>query len=151
MFKDIIEDLEYRGLINQSTDLNILKKRIKSGPISFYCGFDPSANSLQLGNLLIIMTAKRFEKYGHKPIMLVGGMTGLIGDPGGRSEERTLEEEEIVKERVLKFKKEMSKFFDFKASAKLVNNYDWFKDISVKDFLRDTGKCFTVSYLLAKE
>jgi len=124
MFKDIIEDLEYRGLINQSTDLNDLKKRIKTGPISFYCGFDPTANSLQLGNFLVLMTAKRFEKYGHKPIILVGGMTGLVGDPGGRSTEREFDDEKVVFERVVRFKKEMSKFFDFESSAKLVNNYD---------------------------
>jgi tyrosyl-tRNA synthetase len=121
---NLIDDLEYRGLINQSIDIDLLKKRLDASPITFYCGFDPSADSLQLGNLLVIMTAKRFSKYGHKPIILVGGMTGLIGDPSGRESERVLPEEALVFLRVDKFKNEMSKFFDFKSEAELVNNYD---------------------------
>ncbi len=121
---DIIEDLKYRGLINQAIDIDLLKERLKAGPITFYCGFDPSADSLQIGNLLVIVTAKRLAKYGHKPILLVGGMTGLIGDPSGRASERALPEEAIVFLRVDKFKNEMSKFFDFKNEATLVNNYD---------------------------
>ncbi len=148
---NLIDDLEYRGLINQSIDIDLLKKRLDASPITFYCGFDPSADSLQLGNLLVIMTAKRFSKYGHKPIILVGGMTGLIGDPSGRENERALPEEALVFLRVDKFKNEMSRFFDFKSEAELVNNYDWFKDFKLIDFLRGVGKNFTVSYLLNKE
>ncbi|MDD4784568.1 MAG: tyrosine--tRNA ligase, partial [Candidatus Pacebacteria bacterium] len=87
---NLIEDFKYRGLINQAIDLDLFKKRMDVSPITFYCGFDPSADSLQLGNLLVIMTAKRLSKYGHKPIILVGGMTGLIGDPSGRDSERLL-------------------------------------------------------------
>ena len=148
---NLIDDLKYRGLINQSIDLDLLKKRLDASPITFYCGFDPSADSLQLGNLLVIMTAKRFSKYGHKPIILVGGMTGLIGDPSGRESERSLPEEALVFLRVDKFKNEMSRFFDFKSEAELVNNYDWFKEFKLIDFLRGIGKNFTVSYLLNKE
>lgn len=148
---NLIDDLKYRGLINQSIDLDLLKKRLDASSITFYCGFDPSADSLQLGNLLVIMTAKRFSKYGHKPIILVGGMTGLIGDPSGRESERSLPEEALVFLRVDKFKNEMSRFFDFKSEAELVNNYDWFKEFKLIDFLRGIGKNFTVSYLLNKE
>ncbi len=121
---DIIDDLKYRGLINQAIDIDLLKERLNVSPMTFYCGFDPSADSLQIGNLLVIVTAKRFAKYGHKPILLVGGMTGLIGDPSGRASERTLPEEAVVFLRVDKFKNEMSKFFDFGKEATLVNNYD---------------------------
>ena len=148
---NLIEDFKYRGLVNQAIDLDLFKKRMDVSPITFYCGFDPSADSLQLGNLLVIMTAKRLSKYGHKPIILVGGMTGLIGDPSGRDSERLLPDEALVFLRVEKFKNEMSKFFDFKTEADLVNNYDWFKDFKLIDFLRDIGKNFTVSYLLNKE
>jgi len=121
---NLIEDFKYRGLINQAIDIELLKKRLDISPITFYCGFDPSADSLQLGNLLVIMTAKRLSKYGHKPIILVGGMTGLIGDPSGRDIERSLPDEALVFLRVEKFKNEMSRFFDFKTEAELVNNYD---------------------------
>lgn len=148
---NLIDDLKYRGLINQAIDLDLLKERLNASPITFYCGFDPSADSLQLGNLLVIITAKRFSKYGHKPLILVGGMTGLIGDPSGRLNERVLPEEALVFLRVEKFKNEMSKFFDFKSEAELVNNYDWFKEFKLIDFLRNVGKNFTVSYLLNKE
>ena len=148
---NLIDDLKYRGLINQAIDLDLLKERLNASAITFYCGFDPSADSLQLGNLLVIITAKRFSKYGHKPLILVGGMTGLIGDPSGRLNERALPEEALVFLRVEKFKNEMSKFFDFKSEAELVNNYDWFKDFKLIDFLRNVGKNFTVSYLLNKE
>ena len=148
---NLIEDFKYRGLINQAIDLELLKKRLDASPISFYCGFDPSADSLQLGNLLVIMTAKRLSKYGHKPVILVGGMTGLIGDPSGRVEERILPDEALVFLRVEKFKNEMSRFFDFQNEAELVNNYDRFRDFKFVDFLRDVGKNFTVSYLLNKE
>ena len=148
---NLIEDLKYRGLIDQAIDLEGLNKRLNEGPITFYCGFDPSANSLQLGNLLVIMTAKRLAKYGHKPILLVGGMTGLIGDPSGRNDERVLPDEGMVFMRVDRFKNEMSRFFDFQNEAKLVNNYDWFCDFKLIDFLREVGKHFTISYLLNKE
>jgi len=148
---NLIEDFKYRGLINQAIDIELLKKRLDISPITFYCGFDPSADSLQLGNLLVIMTAKRLSKYGHKPIILVGGMTGLIGDPSGRDIERSLPDEALVFLRVEKFKNEMSRFFDFKTEAELVNNYDWFKEFKLIDFLRDIGKHFTISYLLNKE
>jgi tyrosyl-tRNA synthetase len=120
----LIDDLKYRGLINQAIDLDLLKERLNASPITFYCGFDPTADSLQLGNLLVIMTAKRLSKYGHKPIILVGGMTGLVGDPAGRNAERVLPDEALVFLRVERFKNEMSRFFDFKSEAELVNNYD---------------------------
>ncbi|WP_374724491.1 tyrosine--tRNA ligase [Calidifontibacillus erzurumensis] len=150
---DLLKDLEYRGLINQVTDLEGLSKELEKGPITLYCGFDPTADSLHIGHLLTVLTLRRFQLAGHKPIALVGGATGLIGDPSGKKAERTLNEKEVVAEWSNRIKKQLSQFLDFEGenSAKVVNNYDWTGTMDVITFLRDVGKNFNLSYMLAKE
>jgi len=149
---DILEDLKYRGLINQATNLDGLKKRLKKGKIVLYCGFDSTASSLHIGNLLHLITLKRFEKAGHQPIVLIGGGTGLIGDPSGKKTERPLNSLATVK----KWKKEITEqvkniFSTSKNSVIFVDNYEWLGKEKTIDFLRDIGKYFTVPYMLAKE
>lgn len=151
---DIINDLKKRGLVNQITDEEGLKQQLDNGPVTLYCGFDPTADSLHVGNLLAILTLKRFQVAGHRPIALVGGGTGLIGDPSGRSSERSLNEDNVVEEWANKIKGQLSKLLDFsdvENGAKLVNNYDWLSGMRVIEFLRDVGKHFGVNYMLAKE
>ncbi len=148
--KDIIEDLKFRGLINQSTDLDELKERLKK-PIVLYAGFDPTSDSLHVGNLLQILMLVRFQEVGHKPIALVGGATGLIGDPSGKSEERQLNPQEKVEEWGDRIKEQLGRFLDFDGPAEIVNNYDWLKDFKVIPFLRDVGKNFSVNSMIAKE
>ncbi len=148
--KDIIEDLEFRGLINQSTDLDKLKKKLQN-PVVLYAGFDPTSDSLHVGNLLQILMLKRFQEAGHKPIALVGGATGLIGDPSGKDEERQLNPQEKVEEWGDRIKDQLERFLDFDGSAEIVNNYDWLKDLRVIPFLRDVGKNFSVNSMIAKE
>jgi len=150
---NIIEDLQYRGLINQCSDLKALEKRLAQGPITLYVGFDPTADSLHLGNLLLILDLKRFQDTGHKPIAIAGGGTGLIGDPSGKSEERQLNPEEIVNEWNEKVKNQIERFLDFsgKNKAELVNNYDWLGKLNYLEFLRDIGKHFSLNDMLDKE
>ncbi|SFI98069.1 tyrosine--tRNA ligase [Thermoflavimicrobium dichotomicum] len=151
---DILKDLQARGLIYQSTDLDALQDRLSKGPITLYCGFDPTADSLHIGHLVTVLTLRRFQLAGHHPIALVGGATGLIGDPSGRTSERTLNSREIVTEWTEKLKKQLSRFLDFESSsnpAKMVNNYDWIHSLDVITFLRDIGKNFTINSMLAKE
>ncbi|MDQ0160157.1 tyrosine--tRNA ligase [Alkalibacillus salilacus] len=151
---NIIEDLHARGLINQMTDEEGLEKHLIENRVSLYCGFDPTADSLHIGHLLPILMLKRFQEAGHRPIALVGGGTGLIGDPSGRSEERQLNEESIVQDWVANIKSQLSRLIDFsdeKTGAKVVNNYDWLSEMSVIDLLRDVGKHFSVNYMLAKD
>src|SRR6056297_3046462 len=148
--KNIIEDLEFRGLINQSTDLDKLKKKLQN-PVVLYAGFDPTSDSLHVGNLLQILMLKRFQEAGHKPIALVGGATGLIGDPSGKDEERQLNPQEKVEEWGDRIKDQLERFLDFDGSAEIVNNYDWLKDLRVIPFLRDVGKNFSVNSMIAKE
>ncbi|WP_089972173.1 tyrosine--tRNA ligase [Lihuaxuella thermophila] len=151
---DIIQDLEKRGLIYQHTDLDALRERLSRGPITLYCGFDPTADSLHIGSLVPILTLRRFQLAGHQPIALVGGGTGLIGDPSGRSTERTLNSREVVEEWSQKLRKQLERFLDFDTkenSALLVNNYDWLSALSAIEFLRDIGKSFSVNSMLAKE
>ncbi len=149
----LLEDLKWRELIHQTTDINALNKLLETAKITFYLGFDPSADSLHLGNLLPLITARRFQLQGHKPILLAGGATGMVGDPSGKESERSLLDFKTIQSNVSHISKQMSQIFDFKSSNKaiLVNNYDWFKKINVLDFLRDTGKHFTVNYLLDRE
>jgi len=149
---DILEDLKYRGLINQATNLESLKKRLKRGKITLYCGFDPTAKSLHIGNLLHLITLKRFQIANHQPIVLIGGGTGLIGDPSGKKTERPLNSLVTVK----KWKKEITEqvkniFSSSKNSVIFVDNYEWLGKVKTIDFLRDVGKYFTVPYMLAKE
>ncbi|MBM7646977.1 tyrosyl-tRNA synthetase [Scopulibacillus daqui] len=147
---DILEDLKYRGLVNQVTDEEGLREALKK-PVKFYCGFDPTGDSLHVGHLLIITTMMRFEKAGHLPIALVGGGTGLIGDPSGRSTERTLNEHRVVEGYVQKIKDQLSRFLDFENQSTLANNFDWLGGLSLIEFLRDTGKHFSINYMLSKE
>ena len=151
---DILDDLKFRGLINQASNLEGLRKEMNKGRTSLYCGFDPTADSLHIGHLLPILTLKRFQGAGHQPIALVGGGTGLIGDPSGKKEERTLNPDEVVEKWSNALKTQLAQFLDFKRKdnpALIVNNYDWLGKIKAIDFLRDIGKYFTVSYMLAKE
>ncbi|WP_102345265.1 tyrosine--tRNA ligase [Bacillus sp. Marseille-P3661] len=147
------EDLTYRGLVNQVTDEEGLQKELTSNSISLYCGFDPTADSLHIGHLLTVLTLRRFQQAGHKPIALVGGATGLIGDPSGKKAERTLNEKEIVQQWSDKIKNQLSQFLTFEGdnAAKAVNNYDWIGKLDVISFLRDVGKNFGLNYMLAKD
>ena len=148
----LIDDLQWRGLIAQSTDLESLSSDLDAGSLVYYIGFDPTAPSLHLGNLLQIQTMRRFQAHGHRPLALVGGATGLIGDPK-MTGERTLNAADVVEEWVARLRSELSRFFDFDgpAAAQLVNNFDWTRDIDVIAFLRDIGKHFSVNRMLDRE
>ena len=148
---DLYEELKSRGLVYQVSNEEGVKKLLNAKGASFYAGFDPSAESLQAGNLLIIITMKRLEQAGLKPIVLVGGATGLIGDPSFKDKERVLKTEEEVEKNVGAIKNQLSRFFDFDKTAIIVNNYDWFKNYSFINFIRDIGKKFTISEMIAKE
>ncbi|MFF4240689.1 tyrosine--tRNA ligase [Actinomadura geliboluensis] len=151
---DILDDLAWRGLIAQSTDLDELRALLAAGPVTLYCGFDPTAPSLHLGNLIQILTLRRFQKAGHRPIGLVGGATGLIGDPSGKSAERVLNSEETVAAWVERVRGQVSKFLDFHegpTGATMVSNLDWTGPMSAIEFLRDIGKHFPVNRMLARE
>jgi len=153
MSKALLEDLEWRGLIAQSTDRKELESALAK-PISLYLGVDPTAPSMHVGNLVVCLVLKRFQLAGHRPIALVGGATGLVGDPSGKNDERTLNEEKLVAEWVSKIRKQVEKILDFKdkdTSAKLVNNLDWTKAVSALELLRDIGKHFSVNQMLAKD
>lgn len=153
MTKALLDDLEWRGLIAQSTDREALLKDLEAGPVSFYLGFDPTAPSLHVGNLVVLLVMRRFQLAGHKPFPLVGGATGLVGDPSGRNEERSLNSDEIVSEWVSRIRKQLEKFLTFEGSnaANLVNNLDWTRDVSAIEFLRDIGKHFSVNQMLTKD
>jgi tyrosyl-tRNA synthetase len=151
---DLLEDLEYRGLIHQMTNRDGLQEKLQSERVVLYCGFDPTADSLHIGSLLPILCLSRFQKAGHIPVALVGGGTGLIGDPSGRSTERSLNTADTVAEWTDSLKSQLSRFLDFNLDtnrAKLVSNYDWIAPLDVITFLRDVGKHFTVNYMLAKD
>jgi tyrosyl-tRNA synthetase len=154
MSLDLFAELEWRGLLAQTTDREALIKDLKAAPTKFYIGFDPTAPSLHVGNLVVILVMRRFQLAGHLPIALVGGATGLVGDPSGRNEERTLNDESVVLEWVGNIKKQLSKFLDFetkKNPAVMANNLDWTKPVSALEFLRDIGKHFSVNQMLAKD
>jgi tyrosyl-tRNA synthetase len=151
---DILDDLAWRDLIAQSTDLDELRAALAAGPVTLYCGFDPTAPSLHLGNLIQILTIRRFQQAGHRPIGLVGGATGLIGDPGGKSAERVLNPMEVVEGWVDGIRAQVSKFLDFSdgpTGALMVSNLDWTGPMSVIEFLRDIGKHFPVNKMLARD
>ena len=153
MSDPLLEDLEWRGLIAQSTDRKELEQALAK-PMSLYLGFDPTAPSLHVGNLVVLLVLRRFQLAGHRPIPLVGGATGLVGDPSGRSEERSLNDEQVVAEWVSKIKKQLEKIIDFsdkKTGAVMANNLDWTKPVSALEFLRDIGKHFSVNQMLAKD
>jgi len=151
---ELLKDLEWRGLINQVTDKEGLEKLLSDEKVSLYCGFDPTADSLHIGNLAAILTLRRFQLAGHQPIALVGGATGLIGDPSGKKSERSLNGKEVVQQWTENIKKQLVRFLDFEATenpAQIVNNYDWIGSLDVISFLRDVGKNFGINYMLAKE
>jgi tyrosyl-tRNA synthetase len=151
---DIIDELTWRGLISQSTDLEDLRKTLDSGSVTLYGGFDPTAPGLHIGNLVLLLTLRRFQLAGHRPIGLVGGATGLIGDPSGKSAERVLNPRGTVAEWVDRIRAEVERFLEFgdmPNSATIVSNLDWTADMPVLDFLRDIGKHFPVNQMLARE
>ncbi|MGM7720827.1 tyrosine--tRNA ligase [Metabacillus sp. Hm71] len=151
---ELLNDLQFRGLINQVTDEEGLAKSLEEGKLKLYSGFDPTADSLHIGHLLPVLTLRRFQQHGHHPIALVGGATGLIGDPSGKKAERTLNTADIVKEWSDRIKGQLSRFLDFEAElnpAIIVNNYDWIGSLDVISFLRDVGKNFGINYMLAKD
>jgi tyrosyl-tRNA synthetase len=150
----LIKDLKARGLINQATADEELIEHLEGGCRTLYCGFDPTADSLHIGSLVPLLALKRFQEAGHKPMALVGGATGLIGDPSFKAQERKLNTSDVVSGWVDKLKAQVSKFIDFDAgenSAKVINNLDWVGDINVLDFLRDVGKYFSVNNMIQKE
>ncbi|MFZ9386901.1 MAG: tyrosine--tRNA ligase [Chitinophagaceae bacterium] len=150
---NLIEELSWRGMIQDIMPgtAEQLQKEMTTG----YIGFDPTADSLHIGSLVPILLLMHFQKAGHKPIALVGGATGMVGDPSGKNEERNLLSEETLQKNVAGVKAQLERFLDFNPSlpnaAEMLNNYDWFKSISFIDFLRDTGKHITVNYMMAKE
>jgi tyrosyl-tRNA synthetase len=154
---DLIDELHRRGLIALSTDEDALRAHLAEGPVTYYCGFDPTAPSLHVGNLVQFMLLRALQRAGHQPIVVVGGATGLIGDPGGRSSERQLNDRDVVADWVERIRRNVAPLLDrpaqehgFKAPI-YVNNLDWTKDLSAIDFLRDIGKQFRVNRMLAKE
>ncbi|HEX3964632.1 MAG TPA: tyrosine--tRNA ligase [Trebonia sp.] len=151
---DIIDELSWRGLIAHSTDLDELRKALDTGQVTFYVGFDPTAPGLHIGNLVQLLTMRRLQLAGHRPIGVVGGATGLIGDPSGKSAERTLNPREVVEEWVERIRAEVSRFLDVSdgpAGAIIVSNLDWTGPLSTVDFLRDIGKHFSVNRMLDRE
>jgi tyrosyl-tRNA synthetase len=150
---NLLDDLRWRGLLAQSTDEKALAESL-SKPITLYVGFDPTAPSLHCGNLVVLLVLRRFQLAGHNPIALVGGATGLVGDPSGRNEERSLNSAEIVENWVARIRTQVSAFLDFDAPnnpARVVNNLDWTSPLSAIEFLRDIGKHFSVNQMLAKD
>ncbi len=151
---DIIEELSWRGLLAVTTDIDELRQSLKSGRVTIYCGFDPTAPGLHIGNLVQLVTLRRLQLAGHRPIGLVGGATGLIGDPSGRSAERVLNPVEVVADWVERIRGEVSMLLDFDAgesSALIVSNLDWTGPMPVLEFLRDVGKHFSVNRMLDRE
>lgn len=150
---DLLQDLAWRGIIYQQTDEEGLKDVLSKESISLYCGVDPTADSMHIGHLLPFLTLRRFQQHGHRPIVLVGGATGLIGDPSGKSEERKLLTLETVQDNVAGIKKQLETIFEFEGEngAIMVNNYDWAGKMDVVTFLRDIGKHIGVNYMLAKD
>ncbi|MBM3685324.1 MAG: tyrosine--tRNA ligase [Actinobacteria bacterium] len=150
----LFDDLVARGLVADTTDRVALRARLGSGPIALYCGFDPTADSLHVGNLIGLVTLRRFQLAGHRPIALAGGATGMIGDPSGRSEERNLLDDERLARNLEGIVPQLRQFLDFEtgpAQARLVDNRSWTVAMSAIDFLRDVGKFVTVNQMLGKE
>lgn len=150
----IIDDLKWRGLFADCTDLDTLGGRLAKGPITLYCGFDPTGDSLHVGHLVPQLTLRRFQLAGHHPVTLAGGATGMIGDPGGKSAERNLLTPEQLEHNFARIQAQLGRLLDFNAAAnpaRLVNNADWTRSISFLDFLREVGKHFSLSSMIAKE
>ncbi|EEL85403.1 tyrosine--tRNA ligase [Bacillus cereus] len=150
---NIIDELEWRGAVNQQTDEEGLRKLVEEKKISLYCGVDPTGDSMHIGHLIPFMMMKRFQLAGHHPVILIGGATGTIGDPSGRQSERQLQTLEVVQHNVDALTVQMKKLFDFggNSEVKMVNNYDWTHEINIIEFLRDYGKNFSINSMLAKD
>ena len=153
MTNALMEDLKWRGLAYQLTDEAGMEELLNKESISLYCGVDPTADSMHIGHIVPLLTLRRFQLHGHQPILLIGGATGMIGDPSGRSEERQLQTTEQIDENVKGLKVQMERIFDFNSEngAVLVNNRDWIGSMNVIEFLRDYGKYIGVNYMLAKD
>ena len=151
--RGLIQELAARGLIAQTTDAEALEARLAEGPVTLYCGFDPTADSLHLGHLVPVLMLKRFQLAGHQPIALVGGATGMIGDPSFKAAERKLNTPDVVASWVEKIRGQLTPFlaFDGDNAAIMANNYDWFGSMNVLEFLRDIGKHFSVNAMIRKE
>ena len=152
--KDLLSQLRSLGLIAQVSSETELVEHLSSGSRTVYCGFDPTADSLHIGNLVPLLALRRFQLAGHRPILLVGGATGMIGDPGGRSTERELKSVDVVKAFVIKIREQASRFLDFdcgETSALVVDNAEWTEKLSAIDYLRDIGKHFSVNAMVQKE
>lgn len=148
---NIIDELTWRGAINQQTDEEGLYQLVEKKSISLYCGIDPTGDSMHIGHLIPFMILKRFQLAGHKPVILIGGGTGAIGDPSGRKTERTLQSAEQVRHNAESLTAQMKKLFGDDGSFQMVNNYDWLSKITLLDFLRDYGKLFSINTMLAKD
>ena len=148
---NLLEELKYRDLVYQQTDEEGIKKLLETESVSIYCGTDPTGDSLHVGHLLPFLTLKRFAKYGHKPVVLVGGGTGIIGDPSGRSEERQLQSLETIAENAKKLENQLRNIFRGDENIEFLNNGDWLGKMSMIEFLRDYGKLINVNYMLAKD
>ncbi|MEK4748636.1 tyrosine--tRNA ligase [Niallia sp. FSL W8-0177] len=150
---NLLEDLQWRGIIYQQTDEAGLKEQLEKGMTSLYCGVDPTADSMHIGHLLPFLTLRRFQNAGHRPIVLVGGATGLIGDPSGKSEERKLQTLDVIGYNVKCLQGQLERIFDFDGTngAIMVNNYDWAGKMDIVTFLRDYGKHIGINYMLAKD
>ena len=151
---NIVEDLEIRGLLHDYTDNPEMISALSTKSLPVYCGFDPTATSLHVGSLMPIVSLARFQKYGHTPIILIGGGTGMIGDPAGKSEERNLLDEAILEKNIAGIKSQLQNLIDFKCgsnSAKILNNNNWLSKMNMIEFLRDIGKNFSIGYMMSKE
>ncbi len=150
---DLLDDLRARRLVHDHTDEAGLRELLTSGPVTLYCGIDPSADSLHVGHLVAVLVLRRFQQAGHRPLALVGGATGMVGDPSGRSDERTLLDAATLDANTAGIRTQLESLFDFSGdgAARLVNNYDWTRDVSLLDFLRDVGKHITVNQMVAKD
>jgi len=151
---NILEELRWRGLVADCTDPKELEKRLSAGPVTLYCGFDPTADSLHVGSMVPLLTLRRFQLLGHHPIALAGGATGLIGDPSGKSQERQLLTKEVLGANIAGVKRQLQQLLDFETKtnpARLLDNASWTEPVSFLEFLRDIGKHFSVNQMVAKE
>ena len=150
----ILDDLQWRGMVADCTDVPGLSHRLAASPITLYCGFDPTADSLHVGNLVPLLALRRFQLFGHHPIALAGGSTGSIGDPSGKTQERQLLTQQTLSENIASVKVQLAKLLDFDTPtnpARLLDNASWTSPVSFIDFLRDIGKHFSVNMMIAKE